>query len=65
MALLLVRSRWVQQTPAARESLRALLKRASVPILKIVMGHEHRLDRRLADSELRTYLTRAHVANAA
>ena len=65
MALLLVRSRWVQQTPAARESLRALLKHASVPILKAVMGHEHRLDRRLADSELRTYLTRAHVANAA
>ncbi len=65
MTLLLVRSRWVQQTPAARESLRALLKHASVPILKVVMDHERRLDRRLADSELRTYLTQARVAHAA
>jgi predicted metal-dependent phosphoesterase TrpH len=61
----LVRSRWVRNNPSARESLRTLLKRASWPIMRWVMLYEERLDRRLAGSALRDYLTRTQRARAA
>ncbi|MBU0743575.1 hypothetical protein KKG45_10440 [bacterium] len=52
-----VSSHWVRNNPAARESLRTLLKQASRPIMRCVMLYEERLDRRLEGSSLRGYLS--------
>ncbi len=60
-----IRSRWVRGNATARESLRLLLKQASRPIMRWVMLYEERLDRRLADSELRSYLARTTASRAA
>jgi len=60
-----ISSRWIRNNPTARESLRVLLKRASRPIMRGVMLHEHRLDRRLEGSVLRGYLRRAAPVRAA
>jgi len=61
----LVRSRWVRNNPTARESLRTLLRGASRPIMRWVMLHEKRLDRRLEDSALCDYLSHANGERAA
>ena len=55
----LIRSRWLQEHPPTRESLRRLLKQASRPIMRWVMLYEERLDRRLAASKLGGYASRA------
>ena len=60
-----VRSRWVRNNPTARESLRTLLRGASRPIMRWVMLHEERLDRRLEGSALSDYLSLASGARAA
>jgi len=60
-----VRSRWIRGNATARESLRLLLKQASRPIMRWVMLYEERLDRRLAGSALRGYLSRTSNSRAA
>ena len=57
LATRIVRSRTVQENPAMRESLRLLLKQVSRPIMKTIMGMEARLEGRLAESPLQTYMT--------
>ena len=60
-----VRSRWVRNSPTARESLRTLLKQASRPIMRWLIMYEDRLDHRLEGSALRDYLSRTDRVRAA
>jgi len=51
-----VQARRVKENPIVRESLRALMKHVSRPIMGVVMELERRLEGRLADSALSPYM---------
>ncbi len=48
-------SRLVRENDAVRASLRSVLRQVSKPVMKIIMGHERRLENILAASELAVY----------
>ncbi len=65
LATRVVTSAWVRRSPRRRETLRRLLKRASRPIMRGILGHERRLEARIAASSLQVYLLRARHRDAA
>ena len=56
LATRVVTAGWVRRHPRRREALRRLLKRASRPIMRTILGHERRLEARIAASSLSAYL---------
>jgi len=65
LATRVVTSGWVQRSPRRRETLRRLLKGISRPIMRKILGHERRLEDRIAASSLSTYLRRTTRRRAA
>jgi hypothetical protein len=53
------------RNPAARNSMRTLLRGVTRPIMHVIMENERRLERRLAASDLQNYLERTRAINAA